>query len=105
VVTTPKLSAKEIAAAKRKAASADRGPTAGEGDTEAEATKKDGGDRPSISFSPDEINQLLAWADKASGDGKFDDAISKYRTILRRDPSNVRAKAGLARAIANSGHE
>jgi hypothetical protein len=105
VVTTPKLSAKEIAAAKRKLASAEHDQAAGEGDAGAEATKKDAGDKTSISFSQEDITRSLAIAEKETGDGKYKEAIRDYTTILKHDPGNVRAKEGLERAIRNKGSQ
>jgi hypothetical protein len=91
---------REVAKAKHKASSSTKGPSGGEGDTGGDA-KKDGGDKTGIIFSPDEINRTIALADRESGDGKFDDAIRTYRIVLKHDPSNARAKEGMARAIRN----
>jgi hypothetical protein len=54
-----------------------------------------------IVFTAAEINSLIEHADKDSGDGKFDDAISKYQTVLKREPTNARALEGLERARRN----
>jgi hypothetical protein len=88
------------AKAKRKEASATKDTSGDVGDTGGDA-KKDGADKTGISFSPEEINQMIALADRESGDGKFDEAISTYSIVLKHDRSNARAKEGLARAIKN----
>jgi hypothetical protein len=91
--------------AKRKASNSAHDQAADEGDTGADGAKKDGAHRTGITFSPDEINRLIALADRESGDGKFDGAISTYKIVLKHDPSNARAKEGLARAIRNRDHQ
>jgi hypothetical protein len=95
---------RDAAKAKRKAASSTKNTSGDEGDTGGDA-KKDGADKTGISFSPEEINQMIALADRESGDGKFDDAISTYNIVLKHDRSNARAKEGLARALRNKGSE
>jgi hypothetical protein len=89
--------ARDAAKAKRKAI---KDQAADAGDTGAGA-KKDSSDRSGIYFSADEINSLIERADRDSGNGDFDAAISTYNIILKHDRSNARAKAGLARATKN----
>jgi hypothetical protein len=57
-----------------------------------------------VTFTQEEINILIARADKDTGDGKFDKAIEEYNTVLSQDPSNALAKKGLAKAIHNKSH-
>jgi hypothetical protein len=57
-----------------------------------------------VTFSPAEIDILIARADKDTGDGKFDKAIEEYNTVLNQDPFNALAKKGLAKAIHNKSH-
>jgi hypothetical protein len=57
-----------------------------------------------VTFSQEEIDILIARADKDTGDGKFDKAIEEYNTVLNQDPSNALAKKGLAKAIHNKSH-
>ena len=45
-----------------------------------------------VSFNQQEIDILIAGADKDTGDGKYDQAIAKYNTVLSQDPSNALAK-------------
>jgi len=54
-----------------------------------------------VTFTPAEIDILIARADQDTGDGKFDKAIEEYNTVLNQDPSNALAKKGLAKAIHN----
>ncbi len=54
-------------------------------------------------LSEEEIRLLLIKADKASGNGEYDKAITYYNYILRRDPRNAAAQRGLARAKQNRG--
>jgi hypothetical protein len=54
-----------------------------------------------VTFSPAEIDLLIARADKDTGDGNYDRAIKEYNTVLNQDPSNALAKKGLAKAIHN----
>jgi hypothetical protein len=54
-----------------------------------------------VTFTPAELDYLIARADKDTGDGKFDKAIEEYNTVLKQDPSNALAKKGLAKAIHN----
>jgi hypothetical protein len=57
-----------------------------------------------VTFSPAEIDLLIARADKDTGDGNYDRAIKEYNTVLNQDPSNALAKKGLAKAIHNKTH-
>jgi hypothetical protein len=57
-----------------------------------------------LTFTPAEINSLIAHADKDSGNGNFDKAIQEYRLVLSREPANDLAKRGLARALYNKEH-
>jgi hypothetical protein len=61
------------------------------------------GDR-AVTFSPAEIDILIARADKDTGDGNYDRAIKEYTTVLNQEPSNALAKKGLAKAIHNKSH-
>ncbi len=54
--------------------------------------------------SSSEIESLIVHADKDSSDGAYDRAILEYRTVLNSDPSNTRAKAGLAKAQSSKSH-
>jgi hypothetical protein len=56
-----------------------------------------------VTFDQHEIDLLIAGADKDTGDGKYDQAIAKYNTVLSQDPSNALAKRGLAKALHNKG--
>ncbi len=58
-----------------------------------------------LTFTPAEINLLIAHADKDSGNGNFDKAIREYRVVLNREPGNDIAKRGLARALYNKEHQ
>jgi hypothetical protein len=57
----------------------------------------------SVTYSAEDIANLLARADRDSGDGKYDLAIKEYQSILSHDRGNQRAKDGLARAKRNKG--
>jgi hypothetical protein len=57
-----------------------------------------------VTFSPAEIDLLIARADKDTGDGNYDRAIQEYTTVLNQDPSNALAKKGLQKALRNKGH-
>ncbi len=54
-----------------------------------------------MTFTSAELNALVAMADRDSGNGQFDKAIREYQAVLKREPGNVQAKEGLARAIRN----
>ena len=56
-----------------------------------------------VTFDQHEIDLLIARADKDTGDGKYDQAIREYNTVLSQDPSNALAKRGLAKALHNKG--
>jgi hypothetical protein len=56
---------------------------------------------PAMTYSPVEINQIIARADKLSGDGNYDSAINLYNTVLKQDSKNLQARRGLDRAISN----
>ncbi len=56
-----------------------------------------------VTFDQHEIDLLIARADKDTGDGKYNDAIREYNTVLSHDPSNALAKKGLAKALHNKG--
>ena len=57
-----------------------------------------------VTFSPAEIDLLIASADKDTGNGNYDKAIKEYTTVLNQDPSNALAKKGLAKALHNKGN-
>jgi hypothetical protein len=57
-----------------------------------------------VTFTPAEIDLLIARADKDTGDGNYDRAIQEYTTVLNQDPSNALAKKGLAKAVRNKSH-
>ncbi len=57
-----------------------------------------------VTFSPAEIDLLIASADKDTGNGNYDKAIKEYTTVLNEDPSNALAKKGLAKALHNKGN-
>ena len=76
-------------------------PSASAGDS---ATGEDIRPAHGLTFTPAEISSLIAHADRDSGNGDFDKAISEYRLVLSREPSNELAKQGLARAIRNKEH-
>jgi hypothetical protein len=59
---------------------------------------------PTLTFSNSEIAQMIAKADKLSGDGSYDRAILLYNTVLRQDRKNAQALAGLQRATRNQNH-
>jgi len=56
-----------------------------------------------VTFNQQEIDILIARADKDTGDGKYDQAIREYNTVLSQDPTNALAKRGLAKALHNKG--
>jgi TPR repeat len=56
-----------------------------------------------VTFNQQEIDILIARADKDTGDGKYDRAIEEYNTVLSQDPSNALARRGLAKALHNKG--
>ena len=45
-------------------------------------------------------------ANKAFDEGRYDDAVAEYRTVLRNDPTNTKARIGIKRAAqrASEGH-
>jgi cytochrome c-type biogenesis protein CcmH/NrfG len=54
-----------------------------------------------IQFGPEEVNLMIANADKDAGDGRYEKAIQEYRIALRYEPKNQHALQGLARAVRN----
>ena len=45
-------------------------------------------------------------ANQAYDEGRYDDAVASYREVLRRDPSNTKARIGkIADKIAEGEHE
>jgi hypothetical protein len=67
-------------------------------------TKKEAGEGTNLPFLSEEISRSLAIAEKEVGDGKYDEAISTYNIILRKDPGNAQAISGRNKAIRNKGH-
>lgn len=76
-----------------------KGQSGSDGNTEPKPEKeiKTGG----LGFTDAEIKDLIARADRDSGDGNFGKAILEYQTALKYEPSNAQAKEGLQRAIRN----
>jgi len=58
----------------------------------------------SVTFSPDEIRRMIASADKLSGDGNYDRAITLYDAVLKVDRKNAAALGGRQRAVYNRDH-
>jgi hypothetical protein len=97
---------RDVVSAKRRAADAGQNQASNGDGTETSGPRKgDTTKAGSLIFTASEIDRMVAMADRDSGDGRFDDAIAKYKTVLKREPTNARAKEGLARAIRNRGPE
>ena len=56
-------------------------------------------------YTRPEIEQMIARADKLSGDGSYDKAITLYNLVLRQDGRNPDALSGRDRAIRNKRHQ
>ena len=71
-------------------------------DEEVDEPKKEGPTKGVVlGLNQDEIRRTIEMADRDSGNGKYADAIRKYNYVLKSDPGNAAARAGLKRAIQN----
>ena len=68
-------------------------------------TEQAGGDAPvhggDSFYSAEDLNKLLDKADRDSDNGKYQEAIRTYDTVLKHDRGNRRAQAGREKAVTN----
>lgn len=99
-VTPQKSTGKNAAENKVSEASHARQPKVDEADDSDDSPKKTATKTVGL-FSHADILELIAKAERDSGNGNYDAAISTFQTALKYEPGNVAAKAGLDKAKRN----
>jgi len=93
-VTPPPVRAKQPAVAKKEAAPA---PQAADNQKTPAPAPAVGKPSPNCQLIPTDIPRYLDMADNNRGRGKYSDAEREYNSVLQCDPTNDRARNGLAR--------